>query len=195
MNYYVRGAMIMRRLGQILSVALIGILPAGVGITQKAAEATSGTCAITVEGLWLDSFPVRASTDGVCGQADVTLIVNNRDGEVLLSETQAPSSLFGFYEVDTPAGMTMALEEWIGFNTSSTTTGTLPDWIEGEAAPVTSEFPFYVDERVNHRVYTSIRSQDMPMICFVQGMESSRCLASDPEMLMLKLIGVQSFPG
>ena len=77
----------MRRLGQILSVALIGILPAGMGIAQKAIETTSGTCVITVEGLWLDSFPVTASTDGVCGQADVTLIVNNRDGEVLFSET------------------------------------------------------------------------------------------------------------
>jgi len=90
--------------------------------------------------------------------------------------------------------MQTALAEW-GASTSTTfaTTSALPEWAAGANGPVSGEFPFYLNEGWDRAAYDQLRASDVPVFCYVQGMESMNCLALQDGYL--NSVGVQSFPG
>jgi len=90
--------------------------------------------------------------------------------------------------------MQRRLNEWITpAGAARDSTGDLPVWEANATQPMSGEFPFYVEEGVNRERYETLRAQDAPMYCYVQGMESEACLVR--ENGRLTKIGVQSFPG
>ncbi len=98
-------------------------------------------------------------------------------------------------EATTPALMQTALAQWIdpASNTTMQTSSALPEWPANADGPQNGEFPFYVEEGYTRELYNEIRNANLPLYCFVQGMESSRCLALRNGAL--ESVGVQSFPG
>jgi hypothetical protein len=91
--------------------------------------------------------------------------------------------------------MRTALNEWIdpAHNTTMQTTSALPDWPANADAPASGEFPFYPESYVDRDSYIALREADVPLLCYVQGMESMACLALRDGQL--EKVGVQSFPG
>jgi hypothetical protein len=73
------------------------------------------------------------------------------------------------------------------------TTKALPEWKAKDDFPINGEFMFYVEEGIDRAAYDVIRKADLPMYCFVQGMESVACLVLQDGGLFK--VGVQSFPG
>ncbi len=73
------------------------------------------------------------------------------------------------------------------------TSAALPDWPANADGPQSGEFPFYPEAGYDRESYMTLRANDLPLFCYVQGMESMGCLAAaDGEVTK---IGVQSFPG
>lgn len=61
--------------------------------------------------------------------------------------------------------------------------------------PDAGEFPFYGEEGLSQAGYESIRAADTPMVCYIQGGESTLCLVQQPGVSALISVGAQSFPG
>ena len=94
-----------------------------------------------------------------------------------------------------PEAMREVLAEWIdpASNTTLQTSSALPEWPANAQAPQNGEFPFYPEEGYDRAAYNTLRANNLPLLCYVQGMESVACLAlGDGE---LTKIGVQTFPG
>ena len=161
----------------------------------QAQKASADDCTMTAETVWLQEFPVTASTDGECGLGDLSLVVRNGTDEVIWSASYRPEDLFGFQEVYTTEAMAEALSDWISANVSQSSTGTLPQWSEGAEGPEYREFPFYPAEDAGRDFYEMTRDLDLSMVCYVQGHESTLCLFRMPDGQVLEPIGYQSFPG
>lgn len=73
------------------------------------------------------------------------------------------------------------------------TSSALPEWPANADSPQNGEFPFYPAEGVTRDLYNQVRDANVPLYCYVQGMESSNCLALRDGAL--ESVGVQSFPG
>ena len=59
--------------------------------------------------------------------------------------------------------------------------------------PRSGEFPFYPEPYYDRSGYEVLRQSDVPLFCYVQGMESIACVAL--ENGRMEKVGVQSFPG
>ena len=73
------------------------------------------------------------------------------------------------------------------------TTAALPEWPASAEAPQSGEFPFYPDDGVDREAYATLRTQNLPLFCYVQGMESLRCVAFNQGEI--GSVGLQLFPG
>lgn len=139
---------------------------------------------------------VEAITTGPdCARAVATLIIRNGSGAPIYSETHIPSQVMTLAQASTPAAMQTALQEWVdpASNTTMQTSSALPEWPANADSPQNGEFPFYPVEGMTREAYNQIRDANVPLYCYVQGMESLNCLAmSNGE---LESVGVQSFPG
>jgi len=93
------------------------------------------------------------------------------------------------------AAMRDALAAWISpaSNTIMQTSAALPEWPGNADAPQNGEFPFYPEAGYGREAYNTLRSNNLPLYCYVQGMESQACLALSEGGLTK--IGVQTFPG
>lgn len=183
------------------SLILLGLLVSALSQTtgaaaQKGPNVSANDCAgVVVATTWPANFTARAESVGPCGRATLILSVSNLSGQIVWDDTGPSDQYFGFDDVTDVDLMYEALNLWIGDYASVSTTGTLPDWVAGEEYPLSSEFPFYVDEGVTRDDYLQVRAADHPMICYVQGRESMRCLHPAANGYVLETVGVQSFPG
>ncbi|WP_203294907.1 hypothetical protein [Maricaulis parjimensis] len=82
-------------------------------------------------------------------------------------------------------GLAGGLETWLADFAHLDTTAHLPR--------MTDEFPFYPAEDLTEADIDALRDQDLPMACYVQGMESANCLIREGEGV--REIGLWLFPG
>jgi hypothetical protein len=138
---------------------------------------------------------VEASAQGPdCGRAVALMVIRDASGAPLYANAHFAAEIMTLANAADQNAMQAALSEWVdSSNTSMATTGALPAWLENAAGPASGEFPFYPDEHVDRRAYLALRAQDLPLFCYVQGMESLRCLAFSEGGI--DGVGVQLFAG
>lgn len=163
--------------------------------TEAAAQSSAvQACDVVVQSVWLSEFTITASTQGECGSNDLHLNIQNAAGTQIWADHHAPSDLFDFEGITSPEDMRSALKNWITFD-DTTSTAMLPPWHPDQAEPEFSDFPFFAAEGVSRSFYTMARALDLPMACYIQGLESTFCLFQMPDEALLEPIGYQSFPG
>ncbi|MDF1608303.1 hypothetical protein PZ897_08965 [Hoeflea sp. YIM 152468] len=89
----------------------------------------------------------------------------------------------------------MILADWLGDYADISTSSRLPAWPRGAEMPDGGEFPFHVADDLPQVQYDALRTGDYPMVCYIQGRESTLCLIKQPGMSALIEVGAQSFPG
>ena len=92
--------------------------------------------------------------------------------------------------------MTKQLADWIAADDRLTDSSALPDWPEkvtDGVLPPAAEFPFRVEEGQDRESYLALRKAKLPILCFVAGMESQRCILLEKGGVVE--IGTHSFPG
>ncbi|MHA7774837.1 hypothetical protein [Roseibium sp. M-1] len=171
------------------------LIGAGIALVALSLPAIAEDCTQSVEAVWLDTYSVEASAQGDCSAAEVSLAIFNQNGGVEYQASFDPNELFGFYDVATLTDMQAALLDWISGYADISSAAKLPAWAQGADGPDAGEFPFYVEEGVTRETYERARSEDRPMVCFIQGTESQLCLLKNPKSGALESIGVQTFPG
>jgi ABC-type Fe3+-hydroxamate transport system substrate-binding protein len=175
----------------ILILAALALAACGQA-TAPVQEASA--CIAVAQAQWNGLSVEAASVGGDCEQANATLTIKNAAGATLYTEAYPTAQVMTLATARDPAGMETALAEWIGStNNTMATSGALPDWPANENAPVSGEFPFHPEGGLGRERYMGLRAADVPLFCFVQGMESMACLAL--ENGALSKIGVQLFPG
>lgn len=128
-----------------------------------------------------------------CSAATARFSITDAGGNALFTETYPVEHVMILAGLTTVEEMNAAFVEWVAPATAIETTGSLPDWPAGADYPIAGEFPFYAEEAVTREAYLALRSRNLPLFCFVQGMESTACLVL--ENGALTKIGVQTFPG
>lgn len=177
----------MRRLIMGLAALLIGACSQA---PQSASTASAG-CArsATRDVAWSNanaSDVVTARSEGpTCAQAVVTFVMRNAQGDPLwaFAATHHDMTAGGPYPLDgapdvTEAQMDQFLTNWA--NVTQMRSTELPEWREGAATLTESATTFSYDTPFDREVYETMRSRDLPMVCFAVGAETSRCLIIDP---------------
>lgn len=183
-----------------MRVFLIAGLAALAAACSQEQEVMSEGCTARATAQWAtDADPnasIEAFTTGPdCARAVATLIIRNGSGEPLYAATHLPQHVMTLAPASTPAAMQEALAEWISpaSNTTMQSSSALPEWPENASGPQNGEFPFYPEEGMARETYVQLRDANLPMYCFVQGMESLACVALHDGAL--ENVGVQTFPG
>lgn len=166
---------------------------------QGGAVAAGGACNASATTAWhpegAPEFTIDANTTGPdCANAVATYVVRAADKSVVWAEVYHAEQVMVLAGAADQGAMQAKLSEWVAFdNHTMASTGALPEWPAGAEAPQNGEFPFYPEDDVTHEIYNAIRTANAPMFCYVQGMESQRCLAWYQNTLVS--VGVQTFPG
>lgn len=140
-------------------------------------------------------FSVEASSAGPdCEHAVATLVIRDPANRVLWAEAYPAEFVMTLTEAHDAGAMRTALAEWIdSSNHTIATSAAFPEWPANAETPVSGEFPFYPEPGWERDSYEALRARDVPVFCYVQGMESQACLAWDNGGL--DKIGLQTFPG
>ncbi|QGZ96024.1 hypothetical protein [Terricaulis silvestris] len=163
------------------------------------AENLAPSCDARAASAWAVSdaqYSVEAASAGPdCARAVATFVVRDASGAPIYAEAYLAQHVMVLADVSDTAAMETALRTWTDPANSTTmaTTSALPDWPARANGPENGEFPFYADESVDRDTYLGLRQADVPLLCFVQGMESLACLALRNGQL--EKVGVQTFPG
>lgn len=165
------------------------------GVGGSGNDAQAADCSQVVKTVWLESYSVQAETQGDCGQADISLVIRNSNGDIAFEATYGPEDLFGFYGLQSHEDMRLALTDWIVTYADQSGSSKLPVWPQGAEGPDAGEFPFYAEGGVTREIYEGARGENRQMVCFIQGSESQLCLLKHPVTGDLEAIGVQTFPG
>lgn len=129
-----------------------------------------------------------------CARAVATLVMRDASGDPLFIDSYLARHVMVLAGAEGQAAMQTALGEWLdASNPAMPTSAALPDWPANAQAPVSGEFPFYPSEGLDRAGYIALRAANAPLYCFVQGMESLRCVAYEGEGVTD--VGVQLFPG
>lgn len=144
------------------------------------------------------SFLIETITDGpTCDQAIAAFVVRGPDGAVLHYNIFQANQIMLLAGQATKADMEAALFQWgmqdAGPDGGVPNTSSLPEWKDGAEVPQSDGFAFYPDLAVDPAYYEQLRAAKAPMICYVQGMESTACIALYEGGMVL--VGVQTFPG
>jgi hypothetical protein len=166
-------------------------------------------CHASVSRKWNISSKTRLTIDAAalgsdCKRTVVVIVVRDSKDQVkyTLSMAAEDNAIFSSL-VDAPVTNTMnmraALGEWIdaGLSSKKNRLSQYLEWkagAEGPAENPPAEFPFTVNSDVSRETYEKWRKQNLPVFCFVQGMESIRCLVLTTEGTISE-VGIQSFPG
>jgi len=175
--------------GAIMLAAVLGL---SLGIP---APALAQECELTFEQPWLDDLVASAHVSGTCDAATIDLVVHNGTDEVVWSASYESDYMFGFGDVHDVDAMQMALRDWLGDYIEFSSPAELPEWRYVAEMPDAGEFPFYVEEGLSQSDYEGIRAANYPMICYIQGGESTLCLVRQPGISALVSVGMQTFPG
>jgi hypothetical protein len=178
----------------VLGVVVALLVAAGWMVSPAMAQG----CAAKVSVPWSGAkgYKIVASSKGArCASATIALTIIGPDGEGTEVYAAKADENAVFVEVSNLKSMQTALSEWVSMPAKERkTTAELSEWPEGADQPSSGEFPFYPDEHVDRLFYEDVRSTTLPMLCFVQGMESARCIYIDAHGGVNNL-GAQSFPG
>lgn len=162
-------------------------------------ESAAG-CAAAATDSWRpaagDGLRVEARAAGPdCERAVATLAIRNGEGRVLWAEAYPTEHVMVLADARDSAAMEAALAEWIAPETDTTmqTSAALPEWPDTAETPQNGEFPFYPAEGYDREAYNALRASELPLYCYVQGIESMACLVLRDGAL--EKIGLQSFPG
>ena len=188
------------RLGVILCVAVLALGACSrIGSTRPSSPDALRGCQASATGVWHASanhaLQVEATSAGPdCTHAVATIAVRDMSGKVLWADAAPSEHLMTLAQARDLPAMEHALAEWIdSSNRTIATSSALPDWPQGADAPQNGEFPFYPESEFNRDAYLALRTANVPVFCYVQGMESLACVAlQNGEMTK---VGVQSFPG
>jgi ABC-type Fe3+-hydroxamate transport system substrate-binding protein len=163
------------------------------------AQTADAGCTIAAANTWQageTAFTIEGVTTGPdCEQAVATLIIRNAEGAAIYAEAHITEEIMTLAPAHDVAAMRTALAEWIdpANNTTMLSTSALPEWPEDADMPASGEFPFYPAEGYDRETYTALRAANLPLYCYVQGMESLACLSYGDNGI--EKIGVQAFPG
>lgn len=180
------------------AAAGLAALLAACAPAEEAGRAADG-CALRAASTWNAgadaSLSVEATTSGPdCARAAATLAIRDAAGAVLFASAHPASQVMTLAQAHDAAAMQAALEEWVSAaNPQLAGAAALPAWAADADAPTEGEFPFYPAEDVDREAYAELRRRDLPMFCYVQGMESLNCLTLEGGAV--RSVGVQSFPG
>ncbi len=158
----------------------------------EAASASAG-CDAEINEDW-NGFATEALTFGpTCPNAVAALVVRTPQGTPLLAWSSPAMHIFGLKDAADRQAMEIALSQWIRQdNQMFDTTADLPEWADGARGPG-GEFPFMPEEWIDRSTYQAMRTEDVPLFSFPQGMESLAVyLLRDGQ---LEPIGIQTFPG
>lgn len=160
-------------------------------------SAEPGACSTRHTEAWKAggaAFTVDAFADGpTCELAVATIVIRGADGVPLWSEAYPASQVMVLAGQPDVSTMQQALFDWTLQDGSKPTSKSLPEWKAGADMPVLGDFPFYLEEGIDRDAYAAIRKADLPMYCYIQGMESMACLVLQDGGLTK--VGAQSFPG
>ncbi len=180
-----------RMSGLLAAATLLALSPLG----GPVARADGDQCPAVFETTWPGGLIARGSSAGDCSTARLALQVRTVDDEVVWSDVLPAHDLLVFEWVKTGQDMDNALRDWLTVNVTHDTTASLPEWRAGAEAPEGEEFPFVPDESLDQEAYAALRARSLPLICYVQGMESLTCLTREGADTPLRRIGIQMFPG
>lgn len=129
-----------------------------------------------------------------CDRAVATIVIRDSSGNPLYADTHIAAQVMVLAGAADQAAMQTALGEWANSsNATMATTAALPEWPANAEAPQSGEFPFYPDDGVDREAYATLRTQNLPLFCYVQGMESLRCVAFNQGEI--GSVGLQLFAG
>ena len=180
--------------GAMMLAALFGLSSAA-PTPALAQKSKADDCQFSIQRTWLNDLVASANVSGECDLATLDLVVRNGVDEVIWSASYTSTDLFGFDDVIDADSMVVALSDWLGDYADNSTSGRLPEWPKGTDMPNAGEFPFYVEDGISQSDYEQLRAADYPMICYIQGRESTLCLVKQPGINALTSVGAQSFPG
>lgn len=135
-----------------------------------------------------------------CATGTIVLLVVDEKGAVQWATTRQAKENLMFQDgiTDGPT-MKKALKEWLaqGQGTKPQEAKDLPVWKYGKERPEREgdgEFGFYAGDEVTQDFYESVRKENQPLFCFVQGIESTSCIAAAGPASIYDLGGF-TFPG
>jgi hypothetical protein len=135
-----------------------------------------------------------------CADGAVVLLVIDDKGIVQWSTTRLSHQNAMFQEgVTDNASMTTALAGWLaqGLETKPQVAKDLPYWKLGKDQAEREgdgEFGFFASPDVTRDFYISVRDENQPVFCFVQGIESTSCIEAAGPQNIYELGGF-TFPG
>ena len=167
------------RLGLILFAAVLTLAACSrIGATRPSSPDSLRGCQASAIGSWRASanqtLQVEASSAGPdCAHAVATIAVRDATGKVLWADAAPSANLMTLAQAHDLAAMEHALAAWIDSNNHTiASTSALPDWPQGADGPQNGEFPFYPERQFDRDAYMTLRSANVPVFCYVQGMES-----------------------
>lgn len=160
-------------------------------------QSASG-CTVTASTEWEINPNARMTVEAVSNGADcasaAAMITLRDENSIAWVEAYPVANVMVLAGAADRTAMQTALNEWISTaNPAYATSRALPDWPQGADAPMSGDFMFYVVEGTTREQYLALRARDVPVYCYVQGMESMNCLALEDGILTS--VGLQSFPG
>jgi hypothetical protein len=184
---------------RLIILAAVAALAAGCQrIETKQADNLAPGCDARAVEAWSAGdaqLSVEAATAGPdCARAVATLVVRDSSGAPLYADVHIAEYVMTLAPARDQAAMETALGEWVTPSTVMVSTSALPDWPANATAPQNGEFPFYPEEGYDRDSYMALRGNNLPLFCYVQGMESMACIAFSGDGEVSK-IGVQTFPG
>ena len=140
------------------------------------------------------NFALQAFSNGpTCAKAVVVFVIRDPSGKIVHAAAHQSEYVLPTKDARTRVQMQAALADWVGAATMADNHDNLPNWPAGMATPAPHEFPFTPDPDISRADYLAIKANKTPYFCYVQGMESMRCLVLKDGAL--EPFGVQSFPG
>jgi hypothetical protein len=137
---------------------------------------------------------IEAFSDGPsCAKAVAVIVVRDVLGSVLYSDSYQTQFVLPLSEARSRTQLQAALQNWMTGVNGASLKNNLPDWVRGATAPIEKEFGFSPAEGITRDDYLAIKSGRAPLLCYVQGMESIKCLVYRNGGF--QDFGIQAFPG
>lgn len=165
----------------------------------------NANCGAMAKAPWTSAkkynFTLEAHAVGPnCANSAVVLLVLDSKGVVQWSTTRLAYQNAMFQDgIKDNASMQAALSSWLnqGLDIKPQMAKDLPEWKIGKDQAEREgdgEFGFYAGPDVSRDFYTSVRDENQPLFCFIQGIESTSCIAAAGAQSIYE-IGGFTFPG
>ena len=162
-----------------------------------AMAAEPGACTARHAETWTaagQAYTIEAFAEGPkCEQAVAALVIRGPDGTPVWSSVFEAANVMVLAGMPDQAAFRQAIADWIKPDAERPTSASLPEWKAGADGPVLGDFAFYPEDGIDRDAYEAIRKANLPMVSFVQGMESVACLVLQDGAFVK--VGAQSFPG